>query len=100
MAYCVPIGIPHSKFLSWEPDDQDKALAFVREQRKTCRCGTKPEEWVKDRFAYVGQQRQCPGCEVLEQERENVPEKALGYTHIYLLPPDQAKTPKEEGVET
>lgn len=100
MAYCVPLGIPHSKFLDWDPMDQDKALAFQRDKNSTCRCGTKPREWAKDRFAYVGQQRHCPGCELLEQERENVPEAMTRSTHVYLVPPDQAKTPEDEGVVT
>lgn len=100
MAYCVPLGIPHSRFLSWDPTDQDKALAFVRERQTTCRCGTQMHEWEKDKFAYVGQQRQCPGCEVLEQERENVPDHAAGFTHVYLTPRALAKLPEDEGVET
>ncbi len=79
--------------------DQDKALAWNREQRRVCRCGTRTEEWKKDRFAYIGQQRACPGCEVLEQERENVPEQARAYTHVYLMPREFARTPEQEGVE-
>lgn len=68
----------------------------MRDERRTCRCGTRPEEWENDRFAYVGQQRYCPGCEVLEQERENVPDHAQGYTHIYLAPAAFAKPPDED----
>lgn len=100
LAYCVPLGIPHSKFLSWDPDDQDKAIGYTREQARVCRCGTRQSEWKDDRYAYVGQQRQCPGCEVLEQERENVSEIARGYTHVYLAKREYARLPEDEGVET
>ena len=101
MAYCVPRGIPHSVFLDWDPLDQDKALAWMRAQARNCGgCGTNPDDWKNDRFAHVGQQRSCPGCEVLAQERENVPEQAKGYTYVYLVPRELARTPEEEGIAT
>lgn len=100
MAYCVPLGIPHSVFLEWDPVDQDKALGYQRQQRSLCPgCRTREEEWAQDRFAYVGQMRECPGCEVLEQEQQNVREDAKGHTHVYLVPRELAKTPDEEGIE-
>lgn len=37
------------------------------------------------RFAFVGDTYRCPGCEVLEQERDNVPREAKGI-HVYLTP--------------
>lgn len=87
----VPLGIPHSEFLSWSEDDQDKALAFQRAQLEICStCGTREAEWEADRFAYVGEAVRCPGCEVLEMERDNVPENAKG-VHLRLkknLPDD------------
>lgn len=91
----MPKGIPHSTFLSWSPMDQDKALAWEREQRKVCNgCGTRAEEWSKDRFAYVGQQHYCPGCDLVEQERDNVREDARGVT-VYLTPREFARAPDE-----
>lgn len=73
LAYCVPLGIPHSTFLEWDPLDQDKALAWWREQKKVCRgCGTRKEEWDKDKFAYVGDIDYCAGCEIIEQERGHI----------------------------
>jgi len=96
LAYCVPLGIPHSKFLEWDELDQDKALAWTRERAKCCPgCGTRAEEWKRDRFAYVGQTRYCPGCEILEQERENVREDARGVT-VHLTPLALAAPPDEE----
>ncbi len=92
----MPLGLPHSKFLSWTPLDQDKALAWRRAQAELCQgCGTRSSEWAKDRFAYVGQTRYCPGCEILEQERENIREGVQGVT-VHLVPKDLAVAPVEE----
>lgn len=86
LAYCVPNGIPHSRFLSWEEDDQDKALAYVRDKALVCNgCGTKRSEWSEDRHAFIAQQRRCPGCERLEMERDNVPPDAKG-VQFFLVP--------------
>lgn len=79
--------------------DQDKALAWTREQRKVCQCGTRASEWEADRFAYVGQQRHCPGCELIDMEKENIPEGSKGMS-VYLAKASEAKTPEEEGSET
>lgn len=82
--------------MEWDELDQDKALGWVREQAKRCSgCGTRASEWAKDRFAYVGQVKYCPGCEVLEQERDNVREDARGVT-VYLAPRELANDPDEE----
>jgi hypothetical protein len=90
LAYCVPLGIPHSEFQAWDLEDREKALAFTREKAKVCAgCGTRAEEWKADRFAYVAQQWYCPGCDLIEQERENVREDAKGVT-IYLAPRELA----------
>lgn len=71
------MGIPHSAFLGWDVDDQDKALAWQQVQRTTCSgCGTRPEEWDPtvggDRYAYVADARRCPGCEVLAQAQRDL----------------------------
>jgi hypothetical protein len=97
LAYCVPLALPHSKFRSWDQDDQDKALAFLRVQRETCQnCGTRMEEWDGkrggDRFAYVAESERCPGCELIAQEHENIHNAAgeSGGTtkgvRVFLLP--------------
>lgn len=70
-------------FLQWSEADQDKALQFHREQNRYSAehcpdCGAEHARWEKDRFAYVAVQDQCPGCEVLEMERENTPDEAKG----------------------
>ena len=99
--YCVPRGIPHSAFLAWQPLDQDKAIAWQREDRKVCRgCGTRKEEWATDKFAYVGHIEECPGCAVLAQEQEHLrdaEERGQRGLKAFLVPKDLAD--KLEGVE-
>lgn len=69
----MPRAIPHSVFLDWPEDDQDKALAYMRDQAERCGgCGTKRSEWESDHFAYVGHVEVCPGCEAIAQEHENI----------------------------
>jgi hypothetical protein len=82
LAYCVPLGIPHSRFLSWAEEDQ----AFLRERSTVCTgCGTRQADWDRDRFAYVAESHQCSGCELLAQEQENLPKQAQGI-RSYLVP--------------
>lgn len=97
MAYCAPLGIPHSTFLSWPEEDQDKALEWKREQASVCSgCGTRRAEWEADRFAYIAHPTICPGCELIEQERKNVPDRALG-VRIGLLPRSVVEAMDSEG---
>lgn len=68
----MPLGIPHSEFLSWDEDDQDKALAYQHEQSIRCgECGTSRAEWEDDPLAYMGDAWTCMGCETIELEQEN-----------------------------
>src|SRR5690606_28530334 len=59
-------GIPHSELLSWEPEDRAKVHMWMMEKLLTCECGTRLEEWDKDkggeRRAYVVETFVCPGC--------------------------------------
>lgn len=69
MAYCGPRGIPHSHFLGgpleWGPDDREKALWWEIHERQRCpHCGIRPEEFEKDRDAYVPEDHHCRGCEI------------------------------------
>jgi hypothetical protein len=97
LSYCVPLGIPHSRFLDWDPDDQDKALAYTRDINSRCKgCGTRHEDWVEDDNAYISWHDVCPGCERLEQEKANVHEGQQG-VHFRLLPKDLALHLMEQG---
>lgn len=82
----MPLGIPHSRFLAWSEDDQDKALAWKREQALTCSgCGTRKDEWEEDRDAYISVHEVCPGCQRIAEENENVPDQIRG-AKVGLLP--------------
>lgn len=80
MEYCAPLGIPHSVFLKWDPDDQDKAIAWSRRQKARCPgCGTIPEDWMdggkpKEHPPYVADSFKCMGCLTLEYSNEEVRE--------------------------
>lgn len=61
-------------------------MGFRRERRRACpTCGTHPEEWEADRFAYVAEQRHCPGDELIAMEQDNVREGAKGI-RVVLVP--------------
>lgn len=63
MAYCHERGIPHSKFLEWEPEDRAKVLAYSVEAASRCSmCGTAPWEWEENRYAYTAVDDFCHGC--------------------------------------
>lgn len=75
MDYCGPKGIPHSTFLSWDPDDQEKALSWQAFMARRCgQCGTHLDDWKEtaggDRFAWHAETYTCPGCSELERYRE------------------------------
>lgn len=99
MAYCNPRGIPLSIFQgrvvrpgvdpTWTAEDANAAVAYERWRAGACRsCGTRASEWEKDRFAYVSKGYACPGCELIEQARRDIPESAAGYIQIGLIPND------------
>ncbi|MEU2755296.1 hypothetical protein [Streptomyces albidoflavus] len=86
---CASYGIPHSQFLGadtggrWTALDRAKALAYAAFDRSVCEgCGTRMAEWDEDaggdRFAYVPEPQRCPGCELIEMERDQVPQGAEG----------------------
>ncbi|MFJ7422731.1 hypothetical protein ACIQXD_29630 [Streptomyces uncialis] len=80
----------------WTVLDRHKALAYLALERATCDgCGTRSEEWVPDagghRFAYVTETSRCPGCELVEMERAQVPDGADGRgVKIGLRPRERA----------
>lgn len=79
--------------------DRDKALAWKRDQLAICpTCRTRKEDWERDRDAFVGNIEQCPGCDRLEQEKENAQSTKLRGLHIGLVPKEFAKTGEELGL--
>lgn len=89
---CETYRIPHSQFLGgdgrWSELDRAKALAWQVRQRSLCPdCRTREAEWQDDRHAYVTDTMRCPGCELIAQERDRVPEGRAGYgIKVTLLP--------------
>lgn len=58
----------------------------MRDQREKCpNCGTRHSDWDGDPFAFVAESRVCFGCEVIEQEKRNVPEHQEGI-QFFLVP--------------
>lgn len=77
----MPLGIPHSRFLAWNPDDQDKALAYQRAQNEVCTsCGTRREDWVDEHGYWLDPPKWepvvhvCKGCAALDTERRGLSE--------------------------
>ena len=106
LAYCAPLGLPHSEFLSWNDDDQDKALAWVTDQAELCAggCGTRASEWDPKqgghRFAYITQTRRCPGCELIDMAQQHMrehPEQNRGMLLGLLPNPDKDAIEQDDG---
>lgn len=100
MDYCGPIGLAHSQFLTWDIDDQDKAMAWslvkldeeAAHAARCKQCGTLPDEWLdeegRDREPppYVAKSILCVGCHTIEDKISEIPEAARLHTHVYLTP--------------
>jgi len=99
--YCVPLGIPHSKFEAWSEDDREKALAYRREMAKICSgCGTRHEEWDEDPDAYIGWITRCEGCKRVAQEKRNITEKDSDHVRVGLMPREAGLALMEQGLGT
>lgn len=86
MSYCHEKGIPHSKFLLWDPEDRAKVLAYTMESAARCNmCGTAPWEWEENRYAYTAVDELCQGCYqksvFTDQESRSLPG-----TNVKLVP--------------
>ena len=104
MGVCRQYRISHSHFLGgpprWDEDDQDKAIAHENYIRAACgECGTRLSEWEEDPDAFVGYHWRCPGCEIIEQERDNVPEDQKGI-HVGVIPRDLSDQVEAEAKTT
>lgn len=89
MGVCWHHRIRHSEFLSWDPDDRNKAILWYLREADTCPvCSTRPEEWDPERGghrqAYFGQIIDCEGCVVI-QRTAAAPEMKHGRGHHVVL---------------
>lgn len=100
MSYCYEKGIPHSEFLSWDPEDRSKTLAYALEQSSRCQlCGTAEWEWEENRFAYEPQETFCRGCylkEVASEGKNNLPGTTIDLIPVTELTKAQAKVRAEK----
>jgi hypothetical protein len=93
MEYCAPLGIPHSQFLRWSTDDQDKAMAYEVYKRTVChKCGTIPEDWIDhetgrelDDPPFEPVTRYCQGCATMEDAREEIPADRRSLITVFLV---------------
>jgi hypothetical protein len=91
MAYCYEAGLPHSTFLSWDPEDRSKTIAWALEKGDRCSsCGTAPWEWAADQQAYVAVRQQCPGCLRRESVMEDTKDPPKG-SSVVLIPRAKAE---------
>lgn len=75
---CVPLGIPHSEFLAWSEDDQDKAIAWNTAKAQVCDlCGSREAEWIDpetkrilDNPPLVPNTIKCYGCAEIDVYRK------------------------------
>lgn len=78
-------------FLTWDEDDQDKALQWTMHQNHKCQnCGTSPDEWVDSdgRWVYpspyVVEVTACTGCQELEEEKKRAEGEGQDLTGVYM----------------
>lgn len=94
MDYCGPAGIPHSQFLAWSQDDQDKALGWLIDKGEKCPgCGTYPDEWLDEdgvpheEEPYELHDMVCRACMLMGKERKNTPEERTdGVMYFFSRP--------------
>ena len=78
--------MPHSEFLSWDPEDRAKTVAALLEQAERCQmCGTAAWEWSEDRFAYTPIDHFCQGCYQKNIYQDTI-SHALPGTTVKLVP--------------
>jgi hypothetical protein len=91
MTYCHEVGLPHSTFLSWDPNDRAKTIAYALERAERCTsCGTSSWEWEADMNAYIAVRQQCPGCLRRESVMEDTQDPPKG-SSVVLIPKAKAE---------
>jgi hypothetical protein len=101
MEYCFDHAVPHSQFMEWSEDDQDKVIAYNVFKRTVCaKCGTIPEDWLDEQGEYlepppyVVTTRHCPGCATLSDAREEIPqERRESFTTYFTKASTGSKAP-------
>lgn len=91
MAYCAPLGIPHSHLMSWDRADVDKAISYTSWKGKFCsKCGTDPQEWLDEKGEaiepppYIAVTHTCLGCATLDEQRAELPKESSSHLNTFL----------------
>jgi hypothetical protein len=63
----------------WSEADRGKALAWQSIKQATCVCGTRHDEWIGDRSAYIADEVFCPGCAAIALHQDNMPKDEDGH---------------------
>lgn len=93
----MPLGIPHSVFLSWNQLDQDKALAYIRAKDQVCDvCGSREADWIDPETGRLLPEPpltpiglKCHGCAEVEAYRKSALEgEHKPGVRVVLVPDD------------
>lgn len=91
LEFCERAGIPHSVFLGWDEDDQDKAIGYLRWKRECCQgCGVHPSEWPTDPIdaeqdpPFRAVRSFCFGCQMTTESRKDVPSEHVMAVRVSL----------------
>lgn len=73
-------------FLTWEPEDRAKVIAWALESAARCSsCGTAAWEWEADPYAYMPVTTTCQGCARKDLMRDDSERPGAGVS-IVLVP--------------
>lgn len=93
------MGLPHSKFKSWDEHDQALALAWTMLKAQTCpRCGTMSHEWLDEEGKQVEPEPyrlrtyRCQGCVVMDKTRKQHKPNELENIQFYFERPKKWQT--------
>lgn len=97
LSYCGPAGVPHSHFLGgplvWSEHDRELALAWATRRDATCSsCGTRRDQWDRDRNAFVPADDRCPGCNEIREAERQLPREAIeAGVRVVLVPSSEVE---------
>jgi len=94
MDFCLRVGLRHDEFLGWPDIERAKILAKMVHDAAVHVCGTRTADWYDDdgRLAIPAPMeldlRECEGCLILAEARENMTESDRKRFHFGWSRPD------------
>lgn len=71
-------------------------MEYRQQMRTVCDgCGTRAVDWERNPNAFIALFDVCPGCQRLEEDRDNVPDGLKG-VHHHLVPEEEGIRRTEE----